>query len=310
MKCGICLCWQHGFMRARDIRAEVFVKDLETCAGHNITTPSWAQVAPAGASSSTTDQIETVDQQHDAMYQAAKVGYKQDAHVTVKEDTEGALWLINSIVDNKATLVAREDGIEKQVSMQALVANWRVHKGKVTQELPGWDLSAKRFAPRDSEAWLADAAKGACAIAMMSIAETNDSHTNSVLIMVNPQHVKVRAPIAKGKLKLAASSQRIEKVGPKGFQSSAIVLGNLGMVDGPVYQMLPHFVAPLKSDGSTNDKAWVCPFWACQQDDEAPTMRLVWETVGVGKFMVPVPVLTNSEDMRCNPCLHSTCVWA
>ena len=298
-------------MRARDIRAEVFVKDLETCAGHNITTPAWAQVTSAAASSSTTEQIETVDQQHDALLQAAKLGYKKDAYVTFKEDTDGALWLIKCMAEDKVTLVQRAEGKAiATVSMQVLVKDWRVYKGKVTQELPGWDLSAKRFAPRDSESWLADAAKGACTIAMMSVADIHDSHTNSVVIMVNPQHVKVRAPIAKGKLKLAASSQRIEKVGPKGIQSSAIALGNLGIVDGEVYQLLPHFVAPLKSDGSTNDKAWVCPFWACQQDDEAPTMRMVWETVSVGKFMVPVPVLTNSEDMRCNPCLHSTCVWA
>ena len=252
------------------------------------------QLPSTPPSSSKTSVPESIDQMKDKVFQASKLGFKQDTHVSEKKADEVTIWKIKSIVADAATLVQMadgEEGCQKDVPFETLLHNWRVHKGKVTESLPGWNFDTKPCSPLDSKSWEMDAAKGAVALVMRDAYQKHAGLIQHLQILVNPTTLKTTKAFKVGELKLVGVSSRIDRKASTGSV-------NLGKVGDSELHAAPHFVAPLDNKGEANKNAWVAPFWLVPAADRDANMVKKSFVGCVNGFSVRVPILQNSVPLK------------
>ena len=317
--------------------AEVFINELTNKVGNTIVTPKdstppAAASTPAAASSSA--DTETVQQQHDPVRQARKIGYEVDAYVSPKEG-EG-VWQITKITnENDVDLVQRVAGamgavgnlgahweilIVKRVSqsrfpavraaanrthrgenrgtlkvtLATLIADWKPYKGKVQAVLALWDPAKRTQGPLQSTHWATEVARGAVSVALHQKTVEYDFMVADLELLQNPGAVKVTRAFKKGELKLVPSTTRVEKA-TAGVK--ALDLGDID-VDGHIVnlQLKQKFDPPLDAKGEKSKQPWVVPFWlVTPAGDEEGNMIMTYETCKVAAgFHINVPIMTNS----------------
>ncbi len=174
------------------------------------------------------------------------------------------------------------------------MSKWRLHKGKVTQPLPGWYPAN---GPHQSEAWTAEAVRGAICIAVRSQSMKHQDTAKHLKIFINPSMVILTKGFKAGSLHIVASSSRVDKTKAGG----SIGLGQFDIGgEAKHYYLLKHFVQPIDSKGELNKGAWVAPFWLVKQveDPDDANMKVVFTQTQVSNITVPVPSLVNKKDMQ------------
>ena len=254
--------------------------------------------AAAAGSGEDYKRMESVNDMHSKVFQAGKLGFVVDAFVTKKDAASVDTWRILAIeADSEtATLLQQVDGEEgssQDVSIEKLVTEWRLYKGKVCERLPDWGPDC---APHDSVGWAMEQVRGAVALALAKVWGEHRRGLADIELFHNPFMVKAKADIKEGKLILPAVSQRIDSKGGK----ESISLGDFYVPseDGFIQLWLsPQYGPP----GKKNE--WVCPFWHVQDavwpgKANQANMKRCYEMVKVLNIDVPVPYMTNIRDLK------------
>lgn len=253
--------------------------------------PSDAQSTSGAAASSWAP--DTVLQLQSPAFQAAKIGFEVEAWVAPKQsDGKVVLWQISTINDEKGVELTMHGGeVTKNLSVQELIQEWRVHKGKVTTEMPGYSVDV--CSPLASESWAMDCIKGAVAIALKAEYEKHEQVAEHLRIMINPYMVYAKKDFAPGKLVLPAASQKVDKKSA----AHSIGLGSYEVSQSKRFELflLQQISAPISKDGKPNKLPWVSAFWAvrCVDQPKQANMKLEYIAVQVLNVTVQVPYLEN-----------------
>ncbi len=220
---------------------QVFFDELSDATGIDIK-PSWcASAPPTVASATSTIMPDTVEQMRDLKFQAAKVGFTQGLMVAPKDTKESDIWIIieidTDVVVQKHILPDADANPEiRKVEISEFMSKWRLHKGKVTQPLPGWYPAN---GPHQSEAWTAEAVKGAICIAVRSQSMKHQDTAKLLKIFINPCMVILTKGFKAGSLHIVASSPRVDKTKAGG----SIGLGQFDIGgEAKHHYLLKHFV--------------------------------------------------------------------
>jgi hypothetical protein len=280
------------------------IADMSAETGMIITSPWASATAPVAVAAGVALQIpETVEQMSDVTFQAQKLGFKSGCIITHKQSETIELWEITNIANSVATLqqhlLPTIGGSSKDVQVSALLSDWRVHKGKVTQHLPGWSANGNTCKPSMSESWAMDEIKGAVAVALRSsYMKHHKDVTQHMTLFVNPTIVQVNKPFKAGTLILVAASQRIDKV----VQAGSVGVGSYDLPSGSSVDMhvLKHIVHPLDARGEMNRSPWIVPFWWLQHvdDEDEANMEVKHVPEKVHGIVVHVPIATNKKDLK------------
>jgi hypothetical protein len=280
------------------------IADMSAETGMIITSPWASATAPVAVAAGVALQIpETVEQMSDVTFQAQKLGFKSGCIITHKQSETIELWEITKIANSVATLkqhlLPTIGGSSKDVQVSALLSDWRVHKGKVTQHLPGWSANGNTCKPSMSESWAMDEIKGAVAVALRSsYMKHHKDVTQHMTLFVNPTIVQVNKPFKAGTLILVAASQRIDKV----VQAGSVGVGSYDLPSGSAVDMhvLKHIVHPLDARGEMNKSPWIVPFWWLQHvdDEDEANMEVKHVLEKVHGIVVHVPIATNKKDLK------------
>ena len=281
---------------------QVFVAELSSATGMDIK-PPWCSASAltevASATPTSTDVPDTVEQMRDLKFQAAKVGFVQGCMVSQKDAKESEIWYVMEIGDDATIRQHRlpEEVAEpeiRKVKIDELMSKWRLHKGKITQPLPGWSPAV---APHHSDAWTAEAVKGAISIAVRSQSIKYQDTAKHLKIFINPFMVILAKGFKAGSLHIVAASSRVDKTAASG----SIGLGKFDIGgEQKHYYLLKHFVPPIDSKGELNKLAWVAPFWLVKQVDAQSdaNMEIVFTQVQINGITVQLPSLVNKHDMK------------
>ena len=124
-----------------------------------------AEPAPADEGTSSKWVPDTVDQLQSLAHQVSKIGFVKDAWVSKKDSASVCLWKLALVEDSGVEMVEHGTGTFQSITIQSLMSEWRVHKGKVTLDMPGWTGSDSSN-PLSSESWGFDVSKGAISLAI------------------------------------------------------------------------------------------------------------------------------------------------
>ena len=266
-----------------------------------------APLDAGGASSSASSAWapESLDQMKSKSFQAAKLGFVAGAVIALKAK-QLQLFTITSLTDAEAK-VKDEGGNEVNIAMGDFLDQYRLHKGKVTDVLPGWSPGDHSFWCHTSEAWGIDVVKGCIGYALRATYAKHLQSLKLIQLLINPTSVKLVAPAKAGKVNLVAVSQRIDK--KQG--ACSIALGNFEVtpLKSAMFYLQPHFVAPLAKDGTQNKAPFAAAFWCVRKCDEPTDANLIlsWVAVAVGSMVINVPMLTNKVDLRADAELQWCC---
>jgi hypothetical protein len=280
---------------------QVFCEELSYATGIDIK-PSWCASAlstVASATSTITAMPDTVEQMRDLKFQAAKVGFVKGSMVMPIGTKESAIWII---IEIDTDVVVQQNSLPytdakpeiRKLEISEFMSTWRLYKGKVAQPLPGWYPAA---GPHQSDAWSAEAVKGAICIAVRSQSMKHQDTAKHLKIFINPFMVMVTKNFKAGSLHIVASSSRVDKTKAGG----SIGLGKFDVGgEAKHHYLLKHFVPPIDSKGDLNKSAWVAPFWLVKQveDPDDANMNVVFTQVQIGNITVQVPSLVNKTDMK------------
>ena len=110
--------------------------------------------------------------------------------------------------------------MEILVSVDDLFKEWKVHKGKMTEPLVGWNPSVA--SPLDSIGWRLDCLKGAVAVALHSEYVLHQSHIESLQLYSHPTGVRATSLFKKGILRLIPASTKIVQLAGRCCNHSAV----------------------------------------------------------------------------------------
>jgi hypothetical protein len=269
-----------------DLHAETGLEGL-TLSGYS---QSESESAAAAAS---TWAPETTEQMQSPTFQAGKIGFVTGAWVSPKRsDGNMDIWQINSI-DDVAGVKMTKHAVDttNTLTVQSLLEEWRLHKGKVTIAMPGYNPGD--CSPAQSEPWAMECIKGAIATALKHEFVKTEEQNLKLNLSVNPYMVTAAADFRPGELKLIPASMRVEKKsGPHAIGLGAYNLANDKQV---AMYLMPQLTPPLGKDGRPNKVPWVAPFWAVRQVEtqKQACMKLEYMQVTVLDVQVHVPYLTN-----------------
>ena len=254
----------------------------------------------AGGASSSASSVwapESLDQMKSKSFQAAKLGFVAGAVIALKKAKQLQLFTITSIADAEAK-VKDEDGNEVNIAMDDFLDQYRIHKGKVTDVLPGWGPADHSLWCHTAEAWGTDIIKGCIGYALRATYAKNLQSLKVIQLLINPTSVKLVAPVKAGKLNIVAVSQRIDK--KQGAGSVALGHFEVTPLKGASFYVQPHFVAPLAKDGTQNKAPFAAAFWCVRTCEEPKDANLFLASVAVtvGSMVINVPMLTNKVDLR------------
>ena len=95
--------------------------------------------------------------------------------------------------------------------MAKLVAEWKIHKGKVQGALPEWDPARRAQGPLASAHWALEVARGAVHVALHKKSEQHDGLISGLKLFQGPMAVKTSRAYKKGELRLVPATTRVEK---------------------------------------------------------------------------------------------------
>ncbi len=233
--------------------------------------------------------------------QAQKAGFVIGAHVVQKETEEAMIWKISKYDGHTVTLLQQHLGSEVgdpcDVDSATLLSHWKIYKGTVTIQLPGWDFNKSPFNPLESANWSWECVKGAINLAVRQVFETMYKGTSDMVLFVHPGMVKMKSNWKAGELMIAPATSRVERKEVPG----AIPCGkfDLGKEALEVLYLAPMFTAPMSSRGIPNKFPWVSPFWHIPSVAKGQKANLVLKSVQkqVDKYIVKVPVLVNTKEV-------------
>ena len=285
------------FKSFEDIAA-AFVTDLQKDLGVLIDTSALSGTSMPSGSSGTrhlahaaVNKIESIQQMKSIKYQASKEGFVINAMVVEKKH-EGTIFEIKSISDDGAVLrdVTPLSGstAEQTVSLGTLLTQWKVHKKKMCEELPGLDPSCD---PLKSSAFAVEAAKGVVYTVMRDMLSTH--RDPKVQLFHQPYKCVAAADIPKKALTLIPASLRIDRKASPGCVS----LGNMSIIGEEVaFYIAPQIVPPLGKNDKKNANPWVTPFWFVATTDKEKEVNMVlsWQVRRMGEMEINMPIITNT----------------
>ena len=173
-------------------------------------------------------------------------------------------WSFISISSVEVKLVKYNEGQAGKaciLSIDDFLRQCRLHKGKATQKIPGWDAIKNPCSPLESGPFCNDVAKGAIVVAMQQIHNKWKDVLQHVELFEQPLAVKVCKDFKAGELVLPGVSPHIEKKAGK----STHWIGEFPVAHGQKAHFFaaPHFVAPRNNTGANNENPFVVPFMAC-----------------------------------------------
>ena len=118
------------------------------------------------AGSAVSGEPESVADQHDIVKQASKLGFEVNAILQPKATDTVEHWEIRTFETDEVHLVEKvlgEDMRELRMPPGKILKEWRVCKGKIPTNLPGWNPMCS---PRGTLSWAVDAAKSAVSLAL------------------------------------------------------------------------------------------------------------------------------------------------
>ena len=287
--------------------ATLFLSDLSTVHGQPI---QWsitdsASLSPKADEKKIDDEsksalkfksVDTVEQKTDPVYQAQKLGFVPGVHA-VESTVVNVIYKLTHWKGTKATMAKQENGhssTESQVDANTVLSSWRVHKGTVTELLPGYTES-NRCSPLDTKSLKWDIAKAKIVLAVSDAYSSYEKAktADSLELLIKPTKVKTTAHIAIGELQLFPISVRFETK----RADSAWFVGqfDLGEKELTSVYMSSMNVPPLNAQGQPNKSPWVCPFWLVQSKDKGPwnmEVRCSWHGD------VKVPALVNRRKLH------------
>lgn len=266
---------------------------------------NWSSSAASGASASSSaasesnvspqsrsSNMETIEEMKSKQFQVRKLGFVEDAIVAPKDVDIVTFLRISKMEDETVKLVLTSEGHDvetQEIGLDTLVAKYRLHKGRITEMLPGWSAEDNACSPMASTLWTFEAAKSAITIAMRSTYAKHECHVKDLELLQHPNTVKVTRAFSKHELHLPAASMKIERKAGKGTFDVGLGL-----------HIASHFSPPIEKSGERNKSAWVVPFWmvGASSEDEPPNMVLRHERIDVLGSIAEVPVLVNSVPLK------------
>ena len=288
------------FQSVADV-AQAFVKDLAAATGVQVSFPSSIAASSDTSVSATpaavTAAMESIDEMKSLRFQCVKAGFKPGAHVALKAAKQTGICRIESIDESHAGIVEMSNGeivpgSEVSVGVGVLMAEWRLHKGKVVAKLEGYTPGEHRHTPIGSASFGFDAAKAAITLVMFNAYKSMDNVLLSTDILSTPTAVLATGAFKQGQLRIYPASQTIVKVpNPK---SVCVGVFPLSGQDVPLYINL-QFQGVIDTQGSPTKFPWVAHFWAVRNADENNcNMELRYELHDIGGFKVYLPLLVNT----------------
>ena len=138
----------HAYTLCFVLIKKAFAAELGQLTGRNIDAPTSGADEPtskptgnATAEPAAAAVIETVEMQKSMKHQADKLGFKVDAYVVEAKATTLQIWKICEINDTQTIVRLEQNALLKEartVGTKVLLESWKLHKGKMTKELPGW----------------------------------------------------------------------------------------------------------------------------------------------------------------------------
>ena len=294
--------------------SQVFIADLSKELGFQVTAP-WASSpvgaagaagaaggnsSAAGAAAPKASVPETIAEMKSETRQVIKLGFKKDAYISPKAEKDLQTWRVDLVTEAGAecTLVAAgEEREQKTIALDDMLKDWRIHKGKVTAKLIGWDFESTRCSPLASPVWKMDVAKGAIAMALMSEYKDHEHLLQGLCLLQNPSIVKATRAFKAGELCLVPASQRIERKQSPG--SLPVGRFDLGAEDDTILYLGSQFVPPVSANGTENKSTWVAPFWIVNSTEAADAnMDLVHVERDIKGIKVFVPLLKNKKALK------------
>ena len=301
------LCCSRGHLSGCGVLRQAFLGDRSQCLGHEISAPGWSTTGtddPAGAASTSTAvaQPANMDDMRSLKYQAAQHGFVLHSHVLQKNSDTLKLYRIDAIADDSADLTEvsmGEDLGTQSVPTKALIHEWRLHKGAITQKLKGWDAKLFPCSPLASAAWGFEMAKGAVMMAMRDVYKTNAHLVKELTIVSNPTGVVAKNAFKVGECRLVAATARVDRKPG----TNAICVGAFALTDDGEPTKLyayHHFAPPLSAAGQPNKAPWVAPFWAAaaSTEENQANMTVQYVVKEVYGFEVHVPTLVNHVALK------------
>lgn len=225
-------------------------------------------------------------------FQAQKLGFGVDVHVTKKDAKSVNLYKVNSIGDDGAVLQS-DDGVI-DVTIDELLQHWRVHKGKVSEQV----AIEGQAVPHLNEAWGVDIVRGIIGACIRNEFKKHSDVLEKVTVHVNPQMAKVVGDVPAGKLRIVAASQRLSHKSGTGF----IPLGGIDVAEGKSMEwwLQPHMMMPTSKSGEVVKSPFVSPFWFVNNapNEKAANMAFEWVTTQAAGFKVHVPTIVNKRDLK------------
>ena len=291
---------------------QAFMNDVSKASGQPVDAAAISLAKPAAAvepakhTSVVRRLPESLAQQKSKKFQANKMGFEVGGYVSLKSEKVVSIFKVAAMDDSAAELVLQQDGKDaeaKTVGINDILTNWRVHRGKVTGMLEGWDCNTNLCSPTSSSQWRLDAVKGAVAMAAQKVSKKSSNMLQHIELLVKPTLVKVLQRFEVGELVFVGASARLEQKASK----TNILVGEF-TVGGALQRMHlgAHFVPPLNAHGEANEKPWVAPFWvvakAEKPDDINMALKFIEEKVS-SDITVWVPILVNNKPLSAGDAL-------
>jgi hypothetical protein len=299
------------------IYSRVFLAELSGAVGYSVNFNTGVRVtqpsasAPASAASAAAaaavdvptnvqPALESIEQMQSMVFQAHKLGYKPGTHVVKKSGGEADLFKIDAYVSTNVKLVQQEFGksiATLVITCDELLSDFRLHKGSVTELLPGYSFDLSPCCPLQSVAWKVEAAKSCVTLALQRTYGLMKMMGADLELCIKPTLVRVVSEWQPGELFIAPASMRIERKASPG----SLVVGkfDLGSDSLEALYMMPHFVAPVLAKGEVSKTAWVAPFWHIPASSATvkPNMGLKAFEVMIQDVKVRVPILVNLKPL-------------
>ena len=158
---------------------QAFVQELGDRLGKPVESFEQPQSAALSAQSERADMSapmalpvsESVEQQKSAVFQAGKLGFTVGTFCCSKNSAKVAVFRVKSMSETDCEIVEVINGRDGECTLldicQLLLA-YRLHKGRVTSLLPGWDPKSQSpvGSPAASPTWELECARGAVALAL------------------------------------------------------------------------------------------------------------------------------------------------
>jgi hypothetical protein len=250
---------------------------------------------------------DTIDDMRSISHQLKKQGYDMGQTVSKKKGST-AIYIIKTISDEKVELEAWSLQIPLglpwtaeivSLTIDELMADWKLWKGKLTEQMEGLDWKQPSCIASKSTSWQSECLKGAASIAMRKAYQNYVASNHGLTLMINPDMVMAIDDYEEGELTLVAASTRIYVGGPANKQLYEI--GKF-VIEGREVSVCigSMFLAPVDKDGKPNSLPWVVPFWKCRpaKETENANLKLSDVSVRVDAYTFNIPVFTNCKNIK------------